>query len=245
MATDERGTLELVWNEGSPRHETREARKDQGRMAQAPAAASRIRCCSRSARSRHSRARSTRKSAEARSSARRASCRFSRRRRSSTAAPAGRAFTSRSPGGWTKRDYWLVVPRTEYHCVRCGGHQGHVFNDGPPPTGQRWCNNGVALSSSPRARRAGAQNVNGVRTLRSAYEGPRRIHVGPGARPARDLCRRHRAWPARNRRVPGPAYVAPRDQLVNILEYEEQATAYPRRRARTPRREAIGRRSSA
>ena len=49
----------------------------------------------------------------------------------------------------TKRDYWLVVPRTEYHCIRCGGHQGHVFNDGPPPTGQRWCNNGVALKFVP------------------------------------------------------------------------------------------------
>jgi peptide-methionine (R)-S-oxide reductase len=45
----------------------------------------------------------------------------------------------------TKRDFKLLVPRTEYHCVRCGGHQGHVFDDGPPPTGQRWCNNGVAL----------------------------------------------------------------------------------------------------
>jgi peptide-methionine (R)-S-oxide reductase len=49
----------------------------------------------------------------------------------------------------TKRDYWLVLPRTEYHCARCGGHQGHVFNDGPPPTGQRWCNNGVALTFVP------------------------------------------------------------------------------------------------
>jgi peptide-methionine (R)-S-oxide reductase len=49
----------------------------------------------------------------------------------------------------TKRDYWLVLPRTEYHCIRCGGHQGHVFDDGPPPTGQRWCNNGVALTFVP------------------------------------------------------------------------------------------------
>lgn len=46
----------------------------------------------------------------------------------------------------TSRDFKLIIPRTEYHCARCGGHQGHVFNDGPPPRGQRWCNNGVALS---------------------------------------------------------------------------------------------------
>lgn len=49
----------------------------------------------------------------------------------------------------TQRDFKLVLPRTEYHCARCGGHQGHVFNDGPPPTGQRWCNNGVALLFVP------------------------------------------------------------------------------------------------
>jgi peptide-methionine (R)-S-oxide reductase len=49
----------------------------------------------------------------------------------------------------TSWDFKLVYPRTEYHCARCGGHQGHVFKDGPPPTGQRWCNNGVALQFVP------------------------------------------------------------------------------------------------
>ncbi len=48
-----------------------------------------------------------------------------------------------------KTDYNLIFPRIEYHCIRCGGHQGHVFDDGPPPTGQRWCNNGVALKFVP------------------------------------------------------------------------------------------------
>lgn len=45
----------------------------------------------------------------------------------------------------TKKDYQLIILRTEYHCARCGGHQGHVFNDGPQPRKKRWCNNGLAL----------------------------------------------------------------------------------------------------
>ncbi|MEO1251549.1 MAG: peptide-methionine (R)-S-oxide reductase MsrB [Pseudomonadota bacterium] len=49
----------------------------------------------------------------------------------------------------TKADYKLIIPRTEYHCARCGGHQGHVFKDGPAPTGLRYCNNGVALVFKP------------------------------------------------------------------------------------------------
>jgi peptide-methionine (R)-S-oxide reductase len=62
------------------------------------------------------------------------------------------SFFTTIPGALaTKTDFKLIWPRTEYHCVRCGGHQGHMFSDGPPPTGQRWCNNGVALQFIPKA----------------------------------------------------------------------------------------------
>ena len=45
----------------------------------------------------------------------------------------------------TKIDYFMGYSRTEYHCKKCGGHHGHIFEDGPKPTGKRYCNNGISL----------------------------------------------------------------------------------------------------
>lgn len=60
------------------------------------------------------------------------------------------SFYQAIPGALgTTVDHKLIYPRTEYHCARCDGHQGHVFDDGPKPTGLRYCNNGVALKFIP------------------------------------------------------------------------------------------------
>lgn len=62
------------------------------------------------------------------------------------------SFFTTIPNAFAKSvDYKIGVARNEYHCSRCGGHHGHVFDDGPEPTGLRYCNNGVALRFIPKS----------------------------------------------------------------------------------------------
>ena len=65
---------------------------------------------------------------------------------------AGHLFTKHLPEVFVeKTDMHIGYPRTEYHCKKCGGHHGHVFDDGPKPTGKRYCNNGVCLVFKPKS----------------------------------------------------------------------------------------------
>ena len=62
------------------------------------------------------------------------------------------SFFESLPGVFeTKIDNIIGSPRTEYHCKECGGHHGHIFDDGPKPTGKRYCNNGLCLTFVPKA----------------------------------------------------------------------------------------------
>ena len=123
---------------------------DPGRLAEAPADRVVRRAAPGGDRERRSPARSDEHRQAASSPASAAACRCSSRSGSSTRGTGWPSFWTEIPGTLVKKaDFQIVEERTEYHCAQCLGHQGHVFNDGPKPTGLRYCNNGVALKFIP------------------------------------------------------------------------------------------------
>ena len=91
------------------------------------------------------------------------------------------------PGAFaTKTDHQLILPRTEYHCAKCGGHHGHVFDDGPQPTGLRYCNNGVALRFIPSSVGLSERRRRSARDRLRAWSSYARVRqVVPGPAPRR------------------------------------------------------------
>ena len=74
-------------------------------------------------------------------------------RQNTKAEAAGHLFFEALPNVFeTKIDNLIGSPRTEYHCKKCGGHHGHIFDDGPKPTGKRYCNNGLCLVFVPKKK---------------------------------------------------------------------------------------------
>ena len=123
---------------------------DAGRVAGAPADRSRSTCCARRRPKRRSPARSTRAPEAGVFACLGCGLPLFKSQWKFDSGTGWPSFYTEIPGALVKKsDLQIVEERTEYHCAQCLGHQGHVFNDGPKPTGLRYCNNGVALKFIP------------------------------------------------------------------------------------------------